>query len=255
MALARQRSARTLAASTDEARDDFLDIAGHDLRTPITALKGHVQLLQRRLRKQGEREQDLAELNKMMYQIERLNHQLDVYLAASHLARDKFAVTPAEADITAIVLRLMDMYAEGTTGRRFTLVAPDQPISGVWDRRRIEQAYAALLSNAVKFSPDASEIETRIVAEPDGVRIEVADRGPGVPPSERRHIFEPYVRGGNVENAGPGLGLYVVREAIRRQGGRVGVRARDGGGSIFWCWLPLVATPKHQPDATRSRSR
>lgn len=255
MAAVRKTPTRAASARGDETRDDFLDIAGHELRTPITALKGHVQLLERRLRKQGEREQDLAELSKMLYQLERLNHQLDVYLAASHLARDKFAILPAEADLTAIIHRLLDTYKTGTTGRRFSLVAPDEPVVGIWDRRRAEQAYSALLANAVKYSPEASEIETRIRIEQGGVRIEVSDRGPGVPPPERHRIFEAYVHGGNVENSGPGLGLFVAREAVRRQGGRIGVRARPGGGSIFWCWLPLVVTTRRHPVSATARTR
>lgn len=231
----------------EDARDEFLDIAGHELRTPITALKGHAQLLQRRLRKQGEREQELGELDKMMYQIERLNHQLDVFLAASHIARGKFAVLPAETDFATIIQRLLEVYRRGSTGRQFSVIAPEEPITGEWDRRRIEQAYAALLSNAIKFSPESTEIETRIARERDGVRLEVSDRGNGVPVAERRRIFEPYAHGGDAENTGPGLGLYITREAIRRQGGRLGVRSRRGGGSTFWFWLPLKATTMSRP--------
>lgn len=244
MVAMRKRSARARAASADNARDDFLDIAAHELRTPITALKGHVQLLQRRIRRQGEREQDLAEMNKMMYQIERMNHQLDIYLAASHLARKKFAVLPDEADLAATIRRIFEVYVQGTTGRQLTLIEPDRPVLGVWDRRRIEQAYTALLSNAVKFSPEESEIETRIIRGSGTVKIEVSDRGTGVPVEERKRIFAPYEHGSNVENTGPGLGLYIAREAVRRQGGRIGMRARPGGGSVFWILLPLVATTK-----------
>lgn len=248
MVAVRKREAPKGAANTDDARDDFLDVAAHELRTPLTALKGHVQLLQRRMRKQGEREQDLAEMNKMMYQIERLNHQLDVYLAASHIARGKFSVMPAETDLTAVVQRILDLHRQGTTGRQFTLTVPDEPVIGVWDRKRIEQAYMAVLANAVKFSPESSEIETHITRNADAMTIEVSDHGVGVPIAERRQVFEPYVRGSNVENTGPGLGLYIAREAIRHQGGRIGVRARPGGGSTFWLSLPLAAV-------TKSRSR
>lgn len=251
MAAVRKQSARARAASADDARDDVLDIAAHELRTPITALKGHVQLLQRRIRRHGGREQELAEINKMMYQIERMNHQLDIYLAASHLARKKFAVLPDEADLTATIRRTFDVYVKGTTGRQLTLIEPDRSVLGVWDRRRIDQAYTALLTNAVKFSPEASEIETRIIRGSGTVRIEVSDRGMGVPVEERKHIFAPYARGSNVENTGPGLGLYIAREAVRRQGGRIGMRARPGGGSIFWISLPLVAITKSHPTQRR----
>lgn len=251
----RKQTHRSRAVTADQANDEFLDVAGHDLRTPITALKGHVQLLQRRLRKQGDRDQDIIDLNKMIYQVERLNHQLDVYLAASHITRRKFAIAPSETDLTAIVRRVLDVYKGGTTGHTFTLDAPDEPVTGTWDRRRIEQAFTALLNNAVKFSADGSIIEVRVHRDPDIVRLEVSDRGVGVPPAERRRIFEPSTHGSNVENAGPGLGLHVAREAIRRQGGRIGVRARRGGGSTFWVTLPPAAISASELSHQSERAR
>lgn len=224
-----------------DPREEFLDIVGHELRTPITALKGHVQLLQRRLRKQEGRDSDLTELNKMVYQIERINHQLDVYLSASHLVRDKFAIMPAEMDLVAVVRRVVSVYDAGISGHTIELESDADEIRGTWDRRRIEEAVSALLTNAVKYSSGGS-ILVQISHSSTSARVQVHDRGVGVPAAERRSIFNAYTHGSNVENAGPGLGLHVAREAVRRQGGRIGVRARPGGGSVFWFTIPFMPT-------------
>lgn len=224
-----------------ESVDQFLDLAGHELRTPITALKGHVQLLQRRLRRDPGRAADLAELGKMMYQIERMNHELDVYLDTAHITRNRFDLSPMPCDIVALARRLVEIYAAGTTGHDIQLESAEERIEGNWDRKRLEIALSALLTNALKFSRDG-EVAVRLAREGDAVRVEVSDRGVGVPPAERHRIFAAYTHASNVENSGAGLGLYVAREAVRRQGGRIGVRANPGGGSIFWLTLPLRAT-------------
>lgn len=233
---------RTPSTQSTDPRGEFLDIAGHELRTPITALKGHVQLLQRRLRKQEGRENDLTELDKMVYQIERINHQLDVYLGASHIARAKYAVAPVETDLVAVVRRIVAIYEAGSTAHAIELRSDDEHITGIWDRKRLEEVVSALLANAVKFS-SGGEIIIHLSRTGDSARVEVSDRGVGVPTSDRRMIFDAYTHGSNVENSGAGLGLYIAREAIRRQGGRIGMRAHPGGGSIFWFTLPFV--PPH----------
>lgn len=246
MATARKHTPPT---KSDDPREEFLDIAGHELRSPITALKGHAQLLQRRLRKQEGREDDLAELNKMVYQIERISHQLDVYLGTSHITRARFAVLPTETDLVAAIRRVVSIYAAGCTGHAIRLESTDEHITGLWDRKRIEEILSALLSNAIKFSP-GGEITVCISRTGDAAHVEVSDYGIGVPASERRAIFQPYRHGSNADNAGAGLGLHVAREAVRRQHGHIGVHKRPGGGSIFWFTLPFVPSV---PTASTSR--
>lgn len=239
--------------SAGDALDEFLDLAGHELRTPITALKGQVQLLQRRLRKEPSRDADLADLGKMMYQIERLNHELDVYLEASHIARKRFDLLPAPSDLVAQSRRLVETFTAAANAHTLVLNAPDEQIVGTWDTRRLLMAIEALLTNALKFSR-GGDIEVRVTRDGDMARVEVADRGIGVPSGERTRIFEAYNRGSNAENAGAGLGLYVVRETIRRHRGRVGMRARPGGGSVFWFTVPLAPVSSRRTSRSRDRA-
>jgi signal transduction histidine kinase len=233
-------------SSAQTALDDFLDVAGHELRIPLTAMKGRLQLLQRRLRREQEsgqeRARDLADLDLIAYQIERLNHELDLYLAAAHIAQGRLQVAPEPVDMVAIVERLTRVYAAGATAHSVRFERMDESLPGIWDRRRVELALGVLLGNALKYC-SGGEVVVRLRPQAEGVRIAVQDRGIGVPPRDRRTIFEPYTHGSNVENYGVGLGLYVARAVVRKHGGRMGVRPRAGGGSIFWIELPLRPPP------------
>jgi signal transduction histidine kinase len=217
--------------------DQFLDIVGHELRNPITALRGQVQLLQRRLKRESGRERDLADLDKVLYQVERLNTEVDIFLAAAHIAERRLQVVPDTADLVAIVTRVAGIYAAGTAGHTISLECAQDAIFGAFDKRRVEQILGVLLQNALKYSP-TGEVQVHLEGENGTARVEVLDRGVGVPPAERARIFQRYTHGSNVEHAGAGLGLFVARELVRKHGGRIGVRARPGGGSIFWVELP-----------------
>ena len=230
---------RRRRAST--GRTNFADVAAHELRSPLAVLKGQLQMLQRRLRRQEDREEDRAEVHKMLYQVERLNHQLDVLLDASHIAQRRYQLRPAANDLVAITRRLVEIYKMGTQGHSFLFEAGQEALVGNWDRRRLEEIVLAFLANAVKFSP-GGEVVARVERRGDRARIEVMDQGRGVPAAERRRIFRAYYVASNASDGGAGLGLYVAREAAKRQGGTIGVRARPGGGSVFWCELALAPT-------------
>jgi signal transduction histidine kinase len=239
------RTARGAGRSTVTGEDgsavgDFLELAGHELRVPLAALKGYAQILQRRLAKQPERAADLADLQKVLYQVERLEHGLDIFLEASRLMGGRFQLAPEPADLVAMTQRLAEAYSASAAGETIRVEAAEDALEGTWDRRRLRLALSALLMNALKFG-DEQEVVVAVARMADGVRVEVRDRGPGVPAGERRRIFDAYVTGSNTPNAGLGLGLYVAHEIVRHHGGRMGVRAQPDGGSIFWLELPLVA--------------
>jgi two-component system, chemotaxis family, CheB/CheR fusion protein len=236
------------AQPDSDARDRFLDEASHELRTPITALKGQLQLMQRRLRKDPSRHDDAAGLDRMLYQVQRLNHQLDVLLAATHLQQRRYALLLAPCDIVAIVRQLVAVYAAGVSTHSLQFETSLTALVGEWDRRRIEEAVAALLSNAVKYSPGGT-IVVLVTCHGEKAHVEVQDEGIGVLASDRSSIFHAYTTGSMTESTGLGLGLYIAQEAIRRQHGRIGVRSSRKGGSSFWFDLPL-----HQPQSRRERS-
>ncbi|HUY76989.1 MAG TPA: HAMP domain-containing sensor histidine kinase [Ktedonobacterales bacterium] len=230
---------------------DFPDLIGHELRAPMTILKGQAQLLQRRLRREGGREADLGDLDKMLFQIERLNHQVGALLNVTHLAQRRMTLVPAAFDLAPSVQHIVAVCAAGNPNVAIHYAAPTEPLVGRWDRQRIESVIRELLFNAIKYG--GAEIIVRLTREPDPVkgrghsgeqaRLEVEDHGIGVPAGERNAIFGEGVQASNAAHTGIGLGLYVAREIVRRHHGRIGVRPhtpKGAPGSIFWLTLPLA---------------
>ena len=135
-----------------DPREQFLDDVSHELRMPLTALKGQIQLMQRRLRRELAHEEDLVDLAKMVYHVERLNHQLDVFLAATHIQQNRYMILPAPCDIVAVVRHMVSIYAAGTSLHTIRFESSLSEFTGEWDRRRIEEATSAFLTNAIKYS-------------------------------------------------------------------------------------------------------
>lgn len=257
-------------ARRDVSIEEFLDQAGHELRIPITALKGHLQLMQRRYRGQPDHESERAEVDRLLFQTERLNYMLQVMLDAFHVSKGGMQLLPAEYDydLAELVRRAVNSAAAANSDHQFRLEGIEDDVSeipGNWDRLRVETVLSVVLSNAVKYSPPG-EIEIGLARAGDIVRITVGDRGAGIPARERARVFRPYVHGSNVENPGIGLGLYVAREIVRTLGGEIGVLPRSGGGSTFWLTLPLrhyptlseqceASAPEALPASKRAASR
>ncbi len=238
---------KAAAAPSAVAAVDFFDLAGHELRAPMTALKGQAQLLQRRLRREEGRERDVADLDKILFQVDRLNHQVGELLDATHLNQRRLTLAPVAFDLGPCVQRIVAECVAGADATVLHFAPTTEPLVGQWDRLRIEAVIRELLFNALKYGGD--EIVVRLTREPgqgasgDQARIEVEDHGIGVPAAERRAIFAERVRGSNAEQAGVGLGLYVAREIVRRHHGQIGVRPRGPRGirgSVFWVTLPLA---------------
>lgn len=241
----RHRISTTTAAPTDDTptsapsdeRVAFMDVASHEMRSPLTALSGTAQILQRRLRQDPERAADLADLDKILYHAARLANQVDIFLAAAHLAQQRFEIVPLECDAVAALRRVSDLFAAASRGRAITFETDAEELLIIADRKRLEELLTILLSNAVKYSP-RGDIAVRLSHTARSLRVEVADRGIGVPTAERRRIFEPYIRASNNAANSPGLGLYVAQAIAERHDGKIGVRAHQGGGSVFWFVLP-----------------
>lgn len=218
----------------------FLPMLGHELRVPLTALKGQIQLMQRRMRRESGRETDLDDLQRAAYQVERLSHQLDIILDASHLLRDHFVLRPVVADLGPLMTRIVASQRAASSRHQVSLDMPASALIGSWDETRISHVLREIIANAIRFSPRGGHVQVRAVREGRAVRVEVADEGIGVPEDERETIFDYGTRAANTASfGGVGLGLYVAREIIVRHGGAIGVAPAPGGGSIFWFTLPL----------------
>jgi signal transduction histidine kinase len=221
-----------------DERVEFMDLAAHEMRSPLTALMGTAQILQRRLRHDPARAADLTDVNRLLFHAARLANLVDIFLAATHLAQQRFEVIPTECDVIACARRVTVLFASASRDRTITFEADADELEIKADRKRLEELLTILLNNAIKYGGQG-DIAVRVRHTLSTVRVTVADHGIGVPTGERRRIFEPYVRGSNAPANSIGLGLYVARAIVRRHDGKIGVRANAGGGSIFWFEVPL----------------
>jgi signal transduction histidine kinase len=224
-------------------------IISHDLKNPLTRIKGVTQLLQRRLA--NGRPVDLPELCERLAQIDRTVGKMTITLnelvETAHGPADRSPTLDRRpTELVTMVRRLIDEYQQATEDHQIRLHTKESEVVGTWDAQRIERAISNLLSNAVKYSPGGGEIRVLIERmEPEGwAMLQVSDEGIGIPDADLPHIFEGYHRGRNAVGRmnGMGMGLPGVRQSVEQHGGTVAVESWEGRGTTVLVWLPL------QPD-------
>ncbi len=232
-----------LRAELDMARrqDDFLSIAAHELRTPVTAIKGFADLLARRL-KPGyvTVARDTQMLESLLTQVGRLSTLVSDLLDVGRIGAEGLTFNWG-------VCRLGDVARAALAGVRPTAgtrAADLLPVSGPavyvrCDQERLEQVLINLLTNALKYAP-SGPIMTTISTHAGWVRVSVRDQGPGIAPDDLPHLFERFYRAHDVyaHQRGLGLGLYISQGIVARHGGRIGVESELGQGSLFYVELP-----------------
>ena len=239
---AAEQRARAVAEAAVRARDQFLQVVSHELKTPLTTLLGNAQLLERRTARDGslpERHQRM--LRTIADQAARLNQMISSLLDITRFESGQVDVVRAPLDLAALVRRVVDDVRPGLVRHRIEVEAPAE-LAVVGDGMRLEQVFRNLLSNAIKYSPAGGRIGVRIEPQGEQVAVQVADEGMGIPAEALPHLFQRFYRASRPEMQGidgTGLGLYVVREIVALHGGVVTVESEVGRGSVFTVRLPL----------------
>ncbi|MDE3230029.1 MAG: PAS domain-containing sensor histidine kinase, partial [Chloroflexota bacterium] len=236
----------TTISALERQKDEFLGIASHELKTPLTSLKILAQLIGRKLTASGDaREQEQAErMNVSIIRMERLIGDL---LDVSLMQEGRLALSRRVTDLGALCA---DAIVEQRllTQRAITYSAPKgAPMLVYADPERIYQVVTNLLSNALKYSPATEPVSVRAYRLGDDCVVSVHDHGSGVPDDAIDHIFDRFFRvpGMQVQSGsgvGMGLGLTISREIISRHGGRIWVESKVGHGSVFSFALPRSDT-------------
>lgn len=231
----------------EQQKDRFLAAVSHDLKNPLMAIKGQAQLSRRRLERRGALEpaQALESLRRIEESAARLTSMVDELLDAARLQMGRtLELDRRPTDLAALARRVAEEYA--TSARRhIRLVVPEGAVMAEWDGVRLGRVLDNLVSNAVKYSPEDSEIVLTIEREDrdgaDWVAVRVRDEGMGIPAGDLPHIFEHFRRGSNVRGrvTGVGIGLAGARKIIEQHGGAMDVESREGGGSTFTVRIPL----------------
>jgi excisionase family DNA binding protein len=240
-ALESERASRDTAELALRQRDEFLSIAAHELKTPITAMNGHAQLIERRLLRDGQVDAErVAEaLHTITGQGRRLSRLLNQLFDVSQLHAGKLALAPQPADLMDTVRLAVDSATLSAEHHSIHLHGPESCQLTI-DPVRLEQVLTNLLDNAIKYSPQGDVVEVLVRDDGTMVELSVRDYGLGIPPDKRGHIFERFYQAhSNGHRSGMGLGLYVSRQIVELHGGEIGAEFPDGGGSRFFVRLPV----------------
>ena len=239
------------------SREEFLSIASHELKTPLTILKASAQILSRQvLQSDLDRNRITGCAQRLQVQVDRLETLVADLLDASRLQQGHLELRPEPYDLRAIASEILARFQdapERSEHHRLTLDAP-APVISLIDPARLDQVLTNLLSNALKYSPAGGEVRLAIHQCVDQALIAVSDQGIGITPTEQIRLFQPFSRGDSVRGiSGTGLGLYISRQIVERHGGTITVESQPGIGSTFTFRLPLA--PVRSGRAANQHSR
>ncbi len=242
----------TALKELERHKDEFISVASHELRGPLTVIRGQTQLLQRQLRrqeKQGEIPPGLLHIMESMESIEaqtaRLNDLVNDLLDVSRIQAGKLVLQRGMVPLMPLITKVMQHWKPASDRHTLLLETemPTEDVIGRWDARRVEQILNNLLGNALKYSPEGGKIYVQVQAdlEKRQILIRIRDEGVGIPPEALPHLFERFYRAGNVSSiGGTGLGLYISRQLAVAHGGNLWAdSAGPGKGSTFFLCLPL----------------
>ncbi|HUP55906.1 MAG TPA: ATP-binding protein [Bdellovibrionota bacterium] len=236
------KRAEQTAVEAVRIRDEFLSVASHELKTPLTSLKLQVQGIRRLLGRDPDgavpKMPSFAE--RCERQIDRLTRLVDDLLDVSRINNGKLLMTPETFDLGDVVRDVSSRFSVDLVQAGCTLELDLEPgVVGCWDRFRIEQVFTNLLTNAFKYGPSAP-IQVRVWQDQAGAHFEVRDHGVGIQPADQRRIFSQFERAISPQGpSGLGLGLYIAHQIIEAHQGAIEVESTPGNGSRFVVALPL----------------
>jgi PAS domain S-box-containing protein len=237
--------ARKKAEEALALRNQFLSLASHELKTPLTTILGNIELLQRRVRKEHIlNERDQRTLRIIAEQTQRLDRMIVSLLDVSRIETGQLSIERVLLNVCELVKRIVDDVQATFTERQFEVVCPIQSLMIQGDELRLEQVLQNLLQNAVKYSSDDAVIRVAVRQVEAHAYISVQDQGIGIPQTALPQLFQRFYRANNVDPgkiSGLGIGLYVVKQIVELHGGTVMVESNEGEGSTFTVALPLDA--------------
>lgn len=228
----------------NQMKDHFLSIASHELKTPITTIRGQAQLLLHRISKKP-----IVGLDNVSPALERINEQtsrltalIDDLLDVSSMRAGKVELNRRLYDVRKLCQDVVEDQ-KLLTERHIVLDMPSTPVNILVDIDRLSQVITNLISNALKYSSDTDPIEVKLRSEDGHIMLQVTDHGRGIAHDQQKRIFETFYRTPDAQSSakrGLGLGLAITKDIVERHGGRVWVESKAGQGSTFFVEIPDV---------------
>ncbi|PWT99280.1 MAG: hypothetical protein C5B52_10870 [Bacteroidetes bacterium] len=223
----------------EQQKDDFIGIASHELRTPVTSIKAYTEILQE-LCEEDSYTQGTELLKKLDMQVDRLAHLVRSLLDTTKISEGQLSFAYQEFDLTKLINERVDDLRPTSEEHNLVFKTKDK-LSVFADKERIGQVLINLISNAIKYSPKGSDIVINAIRTDEGIEVSVKDYGTGIPSEIKEKIFERFYRARSSQTdvfPGIGLGLYIAAEIMKRHGGRIWVESEQNKGSVFYFLLP-----------------
>jgi two-component system, OmpR family, sensor kinase len=237
-----------------EAQRRFTADASHELRSPLTAMRGELELALRRDREAGEYRRVIGSTLEEVVRLSRITEDLLVLARSDSGA---LQARPEPTDMEVAVERVVERLGPKATEKELSVeVSVEGDVTAVADPVLVGQVAWNLLDNAIKFSPSGGSVFVSVVGNPDSVTLTVRDHGPGFPPDGLGQLFTRFYRGDPArsrldETAGTGLGLAIVEAVAEAHGGEVSAANREGGGAVVSVRFPRIQFPKSQDPQRR----
>ncbi|HTK10927.1 MAG TPA: PAS domain S-box protein [Ktedonobacteraceae bacterium] len=229
----------------DRRKDEFISMASHELKTPLTSLKGFLSLLQRRLSVRAD-DTELHYLARMDAQVTKLTKLINDLLDLSKIQKGLLAYRVERFTMHALVQEIVENM-QGTTQTHALCIEGHVETEVYGDRDRIGQVLINFLNNAIKYSPRADKVLIQITKDQDNVRVSVQDFGIGIDSEHQQRIFERFYQVADAKARtypGLGIGLYICTQIVERHHGHIGVESKKGEGSTFYFTLPVAPEEK-----------
>ena len=239
-----EKSTLDLARSKEleQKKDEFIGVASHELKTPLTSLKGYIQLVQRTLDSGTDHEAAKIYTSKTHMHVERLTSLINDLLDVSRVQAGKLEFYLTDFDLHEMLQETVESMQHVSQTHKI-VIENNIPQILKGDRTRLEQVLTNLITNAVKYSPKSDTVTVSAHKNEKEVIIAVKDSGMGIPKEHSERIFERFFRvessGATMKIPGLGIGLYISAEIVKRHNGKIWVESEEGKGSTFYISLPI----------------
>jgi len=220
-------------------KDDFMAMASHELKTPLTVIKANLQILEHKM----EHDSNLKFVHHTLKQVNKLSDLITNLLDITKIQAGRLELNVTEFDIGVLLKEIIENIQQTTSCHKIILKEDKRPMLTNGDEERIGQVIVNILTNAIKYSPGSTDISVEAFKENNDIIVSIQDKGIGIEQADLENIFTRFYRASGIAATftGSGIGLYISSEIIKQHGGEIWADSEPGKGSVFYFSLPVLA--------------